>query len=469
MNSIFIQKLKQIVGEPYVLLDDIERADYGKDWTRTPGIAGAVCLPKNTQEVSKVLKLCSEFKIPVIPSGGRTGLAGAITATEQDLALNLSRMNRLDPVDLLGRTVRVQAGVTTQALHEHCETVGLTWPIDLASKGTSQIGGNLSTNAGGVRVIRYGMARRWVLALQVVLISGEVIELNQGLEKNNTGYDLLQLVLGSEGTLAVITEATLKLVPPPIHSRTFLFSLKNYEALNSLYEEVRKAPCVLTSFEFFSKKCLEKVTQKLNRSCKLQNTSSFLALIDIEVGRHPDELNQMDQWLATVLEKEIVEDGLAADSSADQKAIWELREGITESLQMSGLVRKYDLCVPVKACAGFLLEAEEIYNSLGIRSELYVFGHFGDGSPHLNFLNSENLDPKDFQAEINRYEKVLYPLLKKHLGSVSAEHGVGVLKKNWVVYSRTEAEMRLYQAIKHAFDPERLLNPGKVIDSPISF
>ena len=468
MNPAFIEKLKEIIGEAHVLLGDTDRADYGKDWTRTPGIAGAVCLPKTAQEVAKALKLCSEFKVPVIPSGGRTGLAGGITATEKDLALNLSRMNRLDPVDLLGRTVRVQAGVTTQALHEHCESVGLTWPIDLASKGTSQIGGNLSTNAGGVRVIRYGMARRWVLALQIVLINGEIIELNQGLEKNNTGYDLLQLVLGSEGTLAVITEATLKLVPPPIHSRAFLFSLKSYEALNHLYEEVRKAPCTRTSFEFFSKKCLEKVIQKLNRSCKLQNTSSFLALIDIEVGQNADELNRMDEWLASTLEKGIVEDGLAADSSADQRNIWELREGITESLQMSGLVRKYDLCVPVKTCEKFLTEAEELYHELRIQSELYVFGHYGDGSPHLNFLNSKNLDPKDFHSEINSYERELYPLLKKHCGSVSAEHGVGLLKKNWVVYSRTKAEMNLYQAIKKAFDPHGLLNPGKIIDSPIS-
>ena len=464
MKPEFIQQLKEIVGTAHVLTSDEDRIQYGRDWTRTPGKAGAVVLPKSTLEVSKILKLCTEFKNPVIPSGGRTGLAGAITATEKDLALNLSRMNQIQEVDTLGRTVRVQAGATTQALHEHCEKVGLTWPIDLAAKGTSEIGGNLSTNAGGVRVIRYGMARRWVSAIQAVLISGEVIELNQGLEKNNTGYDLLQLLIGSEGTLAVITEATLRLCPPPIHSRVFLFSLRDYNALRFLYENVRKAPFTLTSFEFFSVKCLEQVEQKLGRKCRLGNRGSFLALIDVEVPPYPQEREKMDEWLSELVSGTEIEDGMAADSSADQTAVWGLREGITESLQLSGLVRKYDLCVPVQKCAEFLIQAEELYRTLQVRSDLFVFGHFGDGSPHLNFLNSGNLDPDTFHKEINRYEKELYPLLKSFNGSVSAEHGVGVLKKNWVMYSRTPAELELYRAIKRAFDPDYLLNPGKIID-----
>ena len=468
MNPEFIEKLRGIVGPSHVLTSEEERLQYGRDWTRTPGMAGAVVLPKSTQEVSAVLKLCTEFKIPVIPSGGRTGLAGAITATERDLALNLSRLNRIDPVDTLGRTVRVQAGVTTQALHEHCEKEGLTWPIDLAAKGTSEIGGNLSTNAGGVRVIRYGMARRWVSAIQAVLISGEIIELNQGLEKNNTGYDLLQLLIGSEGTLAVITEATLKLCPPPIHSRVFLFSIRDYESLNYVYEKVRSAPFTLTSFEFFSDKCLKQVESKLGRRCKLEKRGALLALIDVEVGPYSQEKDKMDQWLSDLLDSGRIEDGLAADSSSDQTEAWGLREGITESLQVSGLVRKYDLCVPVKLCADFLKEAEALYSKIQIQSELFVFGHYGDGSPHLNFLNSKGLSPEEFHSEINRFEKALYPLLKTFHGSVSAEHGVGVLKKNWVVYSRTPAELSLYQAIKRAFDPNGLLNPGKIIDFSIS-
>lgn len=467
MNPDFLEKLKKTVGPNYILTSIEERSQYGQDWTRTPGVAGAVVLPKTTAEVSEVLKLCTEFKIPVIPSGGRTGLAGAITATEKDLALNLSRMNRMDPVDTLGRTVRVQAGVTTQALHEHCENEGLTWPIDLASKGTSQVGGNLSTNAGGVRVIRYGMARRWVSAIQAVLISGEVIELNQGLEKNNTGYDLLQLLIGSEGTLAVITEATLKLCPPPVHSRVFLFSLANYEALNLLYEKVRKAPFTLTSFEFFSEKCLKQVESKLGRKCKLGNRGSLLALIDVEVGPYPEEKEKMDEWLSELLSGGGLVDGMAADSSSEQSEVWGLREGITESLQVSGLVRKYDLCVPVRVCADFLKESESLFQKMKLQSALFVFGHFGDGSPHLNFLNSSGLSSQLFHAEINSFEKELYPLLKKFHGSVSAEHGVGILKKNWVVFSRTSAELNLYSTIKKIFDPNGLLNPGKIIDNPI--
>jgi FAD/FMN-containing dehydrogenase len=312
------------------------------------------------------------------------------------------------------------------------------------------------------------MARRWVSAIQAVLITGEIIELNQGLEKNNTGYDLLQLLIGSEGTLAVITEATLKLCPPPIHSRVFLFSLRDYESLNYLYQQVRSAPFVLTSFEFFSDKCLRQVEAKLGRNCKLEKRGALLALIDVEVGPYYQEKDRMDNWLSELLDSGRIEDGLAADSSNDQAEVWALREGITESLQVSGLVRKYDLCVPVKLGADFLKEAEALYSAMKIKSDLFVFGHYGDGSPHLNFLNSEGLSPADFHTEINRFEKELYPVLKRFQGSVSAEHGVGVLKKNWVAYSRTPAELSLYHAIKKAFDPNGLLNPGKIIDFPIS-
>lgn len=463
MKEDFLKKCEVIVGSRGLLTSPEDCLEYGRDWTRTPGMAGAVVLPKTTQEVSAILKLCSEQKVSVIPSGGRTGLAGGITAQNGELALSLNRLNRLDPVDVLGRTVTVQAGVTTQALHEHCEKEGLTWPIDLASKGTSTVGGNLSTNAGGVRVIRYGMARRWVSSIQAVLMSGEIIQLNQGLEKNNTGYDLLQLLVGSEGTLAVITEATLKLCPPPIHSRVFFFSVPDYDSLTRLYEKARKGPFVLTSYEFFSAKCLGRVAEKLGRKSKLKNASQFFAILDVEENSNPSPTNSIDKWLEDLLENSFIEDGLSAESSEAQKEVWGLREGITESLQMCGLVRKYDLCVPVNKCAGFLKDAESLYQRMKIQSELYVFGHFGDGSPHLNFLNSKNLDPEDFHKEINQFEQELYPLLRRYQGSVSAEHGVGVLKKNWVLYSRTQAELNLYHAIKKAFDPSGLLNPGKII------
>lgn len=457
MKSDFLEKLIEILGERNLLLSSEDRAAFGTDWTRTPGIAGAVALPKTTQEVSLILKLCSDFKVSVIPSGGRTGLAGGIVAQENELALNLSRMNQMGPIDLLGRTIRVQAGATTQAVHEACEKEGLTWPIDLASKGSSEIGGNLATNAGGVRVIRYGMARRWVTALEAVLMTGEVIELNQGLEKNNTGYDLLQLLIGSEGTLAVITKATLKLCPLPISSKVFLVGVSSLDALTHLYEKIRKGPFQLTSFEFFSSACREKVEEKLKRKCKLQEKSSYYALFDIEAS--PDKAQAIDTWFEYALSSPGIEDGFVAESSADQKEAWGIREGITESLQASGLVRKYDLCVPVPKCSEFLEEAIRLYQDLQIQSELFVFGHFGDGSPHLNFLNSRSLDPKTFHSEVDRFQKELYPLLRNYHGSISAEHGIGQLKRSWLNYSKSEAELRLFQAIKKAWDPEGLLNP----------
>src|SRR5215470_18303663 len=221
--------------------DPAELAELGRDWTRvyTPNAAAAV-FPRSTEEVSRILALASEHRVPVVPSGGRTGLAGGAVAAKQELVLSLARMRRIDPVDELGQTVRVQAGAVTQAVHDHCGEHGLTWPVDFASKGSSQVGGNIATNAGGVRVIRYGLTRQWVLGLQVVLASGAVLELGGALEKNNTGCDLRQLFIGSEGTLGVITEATLKLVRRPERAEVFLFAAADLAGVLRLFRAVRR-------------------------------------------------------------------------------------------------------------------------------------------------------------------------------------------------------------------------------------
>src|SRR5215468_10132060 len=230
-----------------IFVDDAaELAELGRDWTRVyaPHPTAAV-FPRSTDEVSRILALASEHRVPVVPSGGRTGLAGGAVAAKQELVLSLARMRRIDPIDELGQTLRVQAGAVTQAVHEHCAEHGLTWPVDFASKGSSQVGGNIATNAGGVRVIRYGLTRQWVLGLEVVLASGEVLELNGALEKNNTGFDLRQLFIGSEGTLGVITEATLKLARLPARSDVMLFAVADLAGVLALFRAARKAPFTL--------------------------------------------------------------------------------------------------------------------------------------------------------------------------------------------------------------------------------
>jgi len=435
---------------------------YGSDWTKAPGQAGAVARPRTTEEVTRLLKLCSENKIPVVPSGGRTGLAGGAVA-RGELVLSLDRMNRMSPVDVHGLTVHVQAGATNSEVNEHCFPHGLLWPIDLAAKGSCHIGGNLSTNAGGLRVIRYGMARKWVVGLQAVTMEGEVLEINRDLEKNNTGYDLIQLLVGSEGTLAVITEATLKLTRLPRNSMVLFFPFPDPDAILQLFAEARRGPFDILAFEFFSKACLDQVTEKLKRHSKLGNASPFYALMEVELADSPDAVEKIENWLGAMLEKGIVQDGLLAKSDSEQEQVWGLREGITESLQAKAPLRKYDVSVPVRRISAFLKAAQAELSSGKYAIDLFLFGHLGDGSPHLNLARPDNATREKFDADCDVFEKTLFALLKDHGGSISAEHGVGILKKHWLTFSRSAAELRLMREIKRAFDPHSLLNPGKVV------
>ena len=423
-----------------------------------------VFLPRTTQEVSAILKLCNECEAPVVPSGGRTGLAGGAVPTKGEAVLSFSRMNQLSPVDTLGLTVKVQAGVVTQTLHEHCKNSGLLWPIDLAAKGSSQIGGNLSTNAGGLRVIRYGMARRWVSGLQIVTVRGEVIELNQGLEKNNTGFDLIQLVVGSEGTLAVITEATLKLTRLPGETKVFLLGVNSFRKAEIFFQEARRAPFQIMALEFFSRRCAEVVKEQLGYEARFSTQPEFYLLLEVEPlpGRVLEE--PLTKWLSKILDGDFVGEGMLAQSEREVQDIWKLREGITESLQKKSKVKKFDIAVAPHRMAAFLEEVTHWHASSKSCFELFLFGHWGDGSPHLNLLKRESASDEDFNLDYEKFELWIFALLKKYQGSVSAEHGVGILKKNWLTYSRTPEEMRLFREIKKAFDPKGLLNPGKVLD-----
>ncbi|MGZ5969262.1 MAG: FAD-binding oxidoreductase, partial [Polyangiales bacterium] len=258
----FLERVAREFPADFLSRDPGDLAEYGKDWTRvfTPAPL-AIAFPRTTEEVSRLMKICSELEIAVVPSGGRTGLAGGAVAAKGEVVLSLARMRRIDPVELLGATVRVQAGAVTEAVHHHCEEHGLTWPVDFASKGSSTVGGNIATNAGGVKVIRYGLTRHWVLGLQVVLASGEILELNGALEKNNTGADLRQLFIGSEGTLGVITEATLKLTRVPTKLDVMLFAVPDLAGVLRLFREARTGPFTISAYEFFTDKCLARLTR----------------------------------------------------------------------------------------------------------------------------------------------------------------------------------------------------------------
>jgi len=367
-------------------------------------------------------------------------------------------MRRLDPIDTLGSTVRVQAGAVTEAVHAHAATEGLTWPVDFASKGSSQVGGNIATNAGGVRVIRYGLTRQWVLGLQVVLADGTVLELNGALEKNNTGFDLRQLFIGSEGTLGIITEATLKLTRLPQRTDVFLFAVRDLAAVLALFRRAQRAPFVLAAFEFFTDRCMSRLQRHRQLQPPLATPASHYVLVEAEAA------GELEAWLGALYEDGLCLDGTQAQSSAQAAELWALREGISESLSATGFPHKNDISLPVAGLEAFCAELDALFGRDYPDFELCIFGHIGDGNLHVNVMKPDHLDKDAFRARTAAADRDLFALVQAHHGSISAEHGIGLLKKAYLSYSRTPAELAVLRAVKAALDPQRLLNPGKIFD-----
>lgn len=462
-NDGWWQAARAALG-PDGLQTDAETLEaYGRDWTRvhTPAPC-AVAFPRSTEAVATLLALCNEHGVAVVPSGGRTGLAGGAVAAQGEVVLSLERMRRLYEVDPVARTVRVQAGAITQAVHQHCEPHGLTWPVDFASSGSSQIGGNIATNAGGVRVVRYGLTRQWVIGLQVVTMTGDVLELNGALEKNNTGIDLRQLFIGSEGVLGVITEATLKLTALPGESRVALLGVQDLRAALEVFASARSAQGFeLLAFEYLTDLCMDAVLHETGAPAPFAERSPAYVLVELE--RPPGGgAGAEDRWLEGLFEAGQVLDGVLADSMAQSQALWALRERISETLSKRAFLHKNDVSVPVSSLADFAEQMMQTFADRYPEFEIYFFGHIGDGNLHVNVMQPEGMNKQAFLQEVKATDPLLFELIKKHGGSISAEHGIGLLKRDFLGYSRSEAEISIFKGIKKVLDPKGLLNPGKV-------
>ena len=457
-------ELRAKLGDDAILTRSEDCLPYGKDWTNfTTPRPWAVALPRTTEEVATILRLCSEAGVPVVPSGGRTGLSGGAVAANDELVLSLNRMNRIDTPNTLTQTVRVQAGAINQSVQDACLPAGLFWPVELGSKGSCAVGGNIATNAGGVRVIRYGHTRSWVLSIQVVLMSGEILELSGDLVKNNTGYDLRQLFIGSEGTLGVITEATLKLTEPPAAKETLLFALEGMPSVLALLRSAREQNFPLLAFECFTHGCLKSVMAHRNVPSPLGSEGVFYVLMDVEKTR-AEVSERLETWLEKLFAEKKVLDGTLAQGPAEMRKLWEFREGITESLAARGLVYKNDLALPIMALSRFTSELIEIAPRIYPGCDVFFFGHIGDGNLHVNVLKPASMDPKEFLALCEHANDPLFTIIQRERGSIAAEHGIGILKKAFLSYNRTPSEMNAFRAIKRAFDPRGLLNPGKIFD-----
>ena len=375
LSPAFLAQAQSILGEGGFSREPSDLTHYGQDWSGILEPAPvAIAFPRTTEQVSALLRVCSEARVAVVPSGGRTGLSGGACAANGELVISLAKMSKMEAVDIASRTVRVQAGAVTQAVHEHCAAHGLTWPVDFASKGSSQVGGNINTNAGGVRVIHYGNTRNWVLSIQMVSMSGEIFELNGDLEKNNTGYDLRHLIIGSEGTLGIVTEATLKLTPPPKRAQVFLFAVENMGKVIELFSEARRGPFELLAFECLSSLCYQESLKFFKLAPPVGGDSAGVyVLMEIEDDGTDAASEASEMWLAGLFERSAVLDGVKAQSPREAETLWKIREGVAESVMAQGakdpgaghsVVHQHDVSVPISRLQEFADGIEVQYLSL---------------------------------------------------------------------------------------------------------
>ncbi len=461
-SSDFLDTLSEIVGSERVLTDADAFEQYGRDWTRAyPPAPGAIVLPGTIAEVQAVVKACAAKGCAIVPSGGRTGLSGGAVAGNGEIVIALDRLNSLADFNPIDRTVRCGAGVITEQLQTFAADNGLYYPVDFASAGSSQIGGNISTNAGGIKVIRYGMTRDWVLGLKVVTGSGEVLELNNGLLKNNTGYDLRHLVIGAEGTLGIVVEATMALAPMPSAQSVLVLGVPDMGALMPVLGAFQ-SKVQLSAFEFFSELALTKVVEHQGLSRPFPDATPYYALIEFESASE----SAIDEAMAVFehcVEQGWVLDGVISQSETQAANLWRLREDISETISR-WTPYKNDISTVVSKVPQFLADVEAVIDANYPDLEVVWFGHIGDGNLHLNILKPDALSQAEFQQRCAKVSRWVFEAVQKHGGSVSAEHGVGLLKKDFLTYTRSESEIAIMRHIKQAFDPAGIMNPGKVFN-----
>ncbi|MFK7873758.1 MAG: FAD-binding oxidoreductase [Oligoflexales bacterium] len=443
-----------------IQLDEQERCAVATDWTgMTKGTPLAVAYPVSTAQVSDLLKVCSAHGISVVPSGGRTGLAGGAVSLGEDLVLSLEKMDTIYRVDPIDMTIEVGAGVKTQRAQESAQECGLMFPLDLAAKGSCHIGGNLATNAGGLKFIAHGGAKEQVLGLEVVLADGRVLEMGHGLRKNNTGYDLQNLFIGSEGTLGIITKATLRLVLPPGDPQLVCLGVHRFEDILKLLQLCHAEKLHLSAFEFFTQEAHEITLEFQSHRLKtpFATRSPFYVLLEAEDS----------EKLQTVMEKGFEEewliDGVMASSETEYQQLWALRESITESVACAGRVHKNDVSVVLSQLPALISRVESLSQAQNY-VRMVLFGHIGDGNIHINYVGSKELDFDIFKEHVRELELEVFKELKNLQGSISAEHGIGLLKREDLFFSRTDIEMEWMKKIKLMFDPQNLLNPGKIFE-----
>jgi FAD/FMN-containing dehydrogenase len=467
--STVIERIGTVVGAAGLIVDEGGMAPYTVDWRkRYAGKPLAVVRPASTEQVAAVVRICAETRTAIVPQGGNTGLqGGGITdMSGTQILLSTARMNRVRDFDPVNNTITVEAGCVLAEVQRAAEAGGRLFPLSLGAEGSATLGGNLSTNAGGTGVLRYGNTRDLALGLEVVLSDGQVWNGLRGLRKDNTGYDLKHLFIGAEGTLGIVTAAVMKLYPLPVARLAGIAALDSPEAAIGLLEIAqRQSGDSLTGFELFSDFCLGLVLRQF-AGTPAPFAARYPQYVLMEISDARSEAagrEAIESVFAAGIEAGIVQDAVVAQSLAQAKSMWSLRENITEAQAREGHNIKHDISVPVSRIAEFIAVTDEALRGAYPGARMVTFGHLGDGNLHYNVAGPEGVSPDDFIREATGLTRIVHDSVARFNGSISAEHGLGQAKREEIRRYKSALELDMMRRVKAALDPLGIMNPGKVI------
>ena len=453
-------KLLQIVGDSYVFSDQETRNHYGHDETEDyvfpPNV---VVKPANAFEISEIMKLANEYKIPVTPIGGRTGLSGGALSIHKGIGLSTERLNKILEIDERNLQVTAEPAVITQVLREAVAEKNLFYPPDPSSQGSCWIGGNVAENAGGARAVKYGVTKDYVLNLEVVLPNGEIIWTGANTLKNSTGYNLTQLMVGSEGTLGVITKIVMKLLPKNSHNVLMLVPFYKANEACEAVSAIFRAGIVPSALEFMERDAIDWTLQFVE-GLNVQVPDAIQAHLLIEVdGNYPDILFQEAEKIMTVVEQFQIDEVLFADTEDQKNALWKMRRSVAEAVKANSIYKEEDTVVPRYELPKLLIGIKQIGNKYGFKSVCY--GHAGDGNLHVNIIKGDISD-ENWNTEVTKGIREIFELTVSLKGTLSGEHGIGFVQKNYMDIAFSKAQLQLMKGIKSVFDPNGILNPGKI-------
>ena len=460
-----LEAIRAVVGEKGVFEGD-DAAPFLSEWRgRWPGEAALIVAPASTEEVSEIVKICAERDIAITPQGGNTGLVGGQIPFGDEILLSLKRMRRIREIEPLNNTMTVDAGLTLAEAQDAAEEADRLFPLSIGSEGTCQIGGVISTNAGGVNVLRYGNMRDLVLGLEAVLPNGEIWNGLKRLRKNNTGYDLKQLLIGGEGTLGIVTGAVLKLFPQPAEKVTACAGVKSaQEAVALLSFAQGETGGGVTSFELMSRLCVDLVLKHIpDTRDPLSAPHPYYVLMEVSSGQASGLRGSMENMLGRALENGLIEDAMIAESEAHTQMLWRIRHSLSEAINGEGLGARHDVSVATSDIPAFLDKAGAEVERIAPGSRVVAFGHIGDGNVHYDVVGPEGAGPHALDNKRPEIESAVYDVIDSFDGSISAEHGVGRHRRDTLAKRKSAVELDMMRAIKNALDPKGIMNPGKML------